>query len=321
MDNNMRDNTGIYIVVLIGVIILMGGASVALYNYDWFVETVDFNVNVHGTMVAMVKGSIYARGEPMSVFGTCFDGYGIPVPNSTGHLSAWFPNGTQYLIDQQMDNMTIGYFVFPYVMGDVGGTYLTEFECTNISNGETVRAWGEWQNPEWANSIENISSDVIAQVNAVNNSIVTKLGDINSSISTNIINFRTNTTGEFYDVRNDIATAIYTANASVDRNNSLIVSLLLQLLNYSLTPGAGLNLYWSETADPAYFRKDWNLRVDATADPDNRSIWYPDIQCLVNTTNTGGVWQYMTSEGNHFIYTETVTTLESFSYNTRCIWS
>lgn len=107
---------------------------------------------------AVVKGSIYSTGEQMSVFATCTDMYGVPAAGSVGYLSAWYPNGTQYIFNDSMLNISVGYFVWQGYMSAVPGTYLTEFTC--VAGGQVAKAQGEWQNPVWVDRINTVLDSV-----------------------------------------------------------------------------------------------------------------------------------------------------------------
>ena len=121
---------------------------------------------------AMVKGSIYETGEYMSVFGTCSDSNDIPVENATALFSAWYPNGTNYLMNQSMSEISTGYFLWQGSMTITGGTYLTRFECQALN--QSAFAFGEWQNPVWVNRV--------AQIALMTNNTWALLYDLNGTI-------------------------------------------------------------------------------------------------------------------------------------------
>jgi hypothetical protein len=156
----------------------------------------------------MVKGSIYENGSNMTVFGACFDGDGVLLPEADTLFTAWYPNGSIMIgpnatMDPILEDYQ-GYFVngtgrwkIHVTMGDVIGTYLTEMRCILDVPGpidEVAIAFGEWQNPEWVKRIgdaqavtnlsytllQNLSSRVDTYYNNTQNNFSTVVSLINS---------------------------------------------------------------------------------------------------------------------------------------------
>jgi hypothetical protein len=78
---------------------------------------------------AQVKGSIYESGETVSVFGTCLDADDGVLPGIVATMSAWYPNGTQFIFETVMAEVTPGHFLYTAPMDPVRGTYLTRLKC------------------------------------------------------------------------------------------------------------------------------------------------------------------------------------------------
>jgi hypothetical protein len=109
------------------------------------------------------------------------------------------------------------------------------------------------------------------------------------------------------------------ANASVDRNNSLLAELLYLLVNWSVYgPPCNLSVDQYSVDTPTYY-KDWTIKVKAY-NYDNL-IQSPEVACLINTTQTNSA-VYMTPEGDHFTYTEVVRASmpgEDFDWDVECV--
>jgi hypothetical protein len=300
MDNNIRDDNDLCFVMAVGIIVLSLTGITASLGIDLYDGTKEIQRGVgfidatkDNYMQAMVKGSIYGNGEAVSVFGTCMDEYGIPVVNSSGTLSAWYPNGTVYLANQSMENITSGYFVYIGNMSIVSGTYLTEFMCKNIS-GATAKAWGEWQNPVWvadiAESLVELN-DTQALITDVNNDIIginTSLVDMNNTaekIYTNITYIYQNISFIYQNMTNSFDDLTHVANGSVDRNNSLLADLLYRLINYSGTPIVN-NLTWVTAYNLApVYRAFWDVNVTAYNEY-GQVVGSPEVDCTINATDS-----------------------------------
>ena len=325
MDGKLnKEKSGFVEIFVIAVIVIAfaGLGTVILGGYaNSYME--QSSTGIYKGLVAKVKGSIYQTGEKMSVFGTCVDAYDIPVVNATGTLSAWYPNGTQYINNSAMMLLTPGYFLWEGYMPIVEGTYLTEFVCTAMIGGvsQTAVAWGEWQNPLWANQIGDIA-------NLTN---LTYIEVLNVSSEINL-------------TQQMILDTQVIANGSVDRNNSLLADLLYYLVNKSdeCCPACG-NLTWIEYGQGSHHNENdnscedegdenndgcndedrvgywrwWTIKVKAY-DVNNDMICSPDIACLINTTQTPNQ-VYMDVEGSHFTFSEFIYTRGPFEWDTECI--
>jgi hypothetical protein len=248
---------------------------------------------------ASVKGSIYEPGELMSVFGICSDAYDVPIANSTALFSAWYPNGTAYLVNVSIANISDGYYLWQGIMPSVEGTFLTEFDC--LAWGQIARAFGEWQNPAWVNRLDDIQ-------NMTNETVI------------NIAFLQQNITENFNYTNILIATAAATANASVDRNNSLLASLLYSLINFTYYPPTILtNLTFSSyDVDTVMFWKDWTIK-GRVYDGTGRKYSDPEVYCLINTTLSSV--QYMTPVADYFTATIFISQSSDFGYTVNCFFS
>ena len=281
---------------------------------------------------AQVKGSIYETGDAVSVFGTCLDGNDRPFSVSFAFLSAWYPNGTVFLVNQSMTQFQSGYFVYQTLMDAVQGTYLTQMACVlpGAPGNETVAyAWGEWQNPYWVNRIKNVSRDVANMTQVLQSSQVTW---------NDILNITSQVPGWFnmtwlaQNVTDALIQQIYVnltvqnayvamvANSSVDRNDSL---LYLTLINNGFIPinASGTLVNWTVTADTPVYYRTWNV-VAQPYDPvkQNKKLSYPDVQCQAYTS-ISGIWKAMTPSGETFEYSEFINTRSPFTWDVRCYWS
>jgi hypothetical protein len=264
-------------------------------------------------MNAVVKGSVYESGEAIAVFGTCVDNYGMPVINSTATFSAWYPNGTQFIFSDNMTNISAGYFLYAGIMSLVQGTYLTEMVCNATIDGspQFAKAWGEWQNPFWVNRLANISGQL--------SNLSLQIGEGFNATVANITFLQQNMTNSFNNTNNLILQTQVIANASVDRNSSLLAYLLYQLLNISSSYIVPANITWTEDADRVVYHTYWSIKVHVY-DIYDKSLFYPDVQCTINTTMHD--LQYMEPQGNHFISTLYISRDDpDFSWTTRCFWT
>lgn len=268
---------------------------------------------------ALLKGSIYETGEYMSVFGTCTDAYDNPVSGTTGTLTAWYPNGTVYMSDQVMTTISTGYYVWQGYMPAVGGTYLTQFNCTK--SNQTALAWGEWQNPVWVariaealdivNQTQYIITDlngtiiginatleqieaIVAQINLTVEEIQTEinttqtliLDGFNSTLE-NLSGLQTSIEQNFTYTNSLIVETQIIANASVDRNDSLLAQLLYSLINHTGVPTTG-NVTWTERSgpNPPRYWRYWWIKVDVEDEYGN-AVYYPEVGCNLTTSVTG----------------------------------
>lgn len=258
-------------------------------------------------LITMVKGSIYESGETMSVFGTCVDAYSVAVVNSSAVFSAWYPNGTQFINGTNMTKLAEGYFIYEGSMSVVKGTYLTEMTCTAFLSGvnQTAKAWGEWQNPFWVERIGNLSEQMEV---GFNNTIA------------NITFLQENMTNNFNVTNQLILETQVIANGSVDRNNSLLADLLYELLNWTdFSDPYCVNATLNTTifsVDEVIYWSNWTIEVKAYGASSNL-LSSPDVVCFVNTTLTPAQ-TYMDVEDAYFTYTEFISSLDDFYWNTSC---
>jgi hypothetical protein len=184
-------------------------------------------VVVERLLEAKVKGSIYEAGEIVSVFGTCLDAYDLPFINETTNasltnatFSAWYPNGTQFIYETDVvELLEPGHYLYTAPMAAVEGTYLTRLKCS--LEDQFAYAWGEWQNPRWVGKI----NETINQVNGTQ-------ALINQT---------------FTNLSNQITIVGNIANNTVDRNDSLLYEMLLNLTLYGVpTTGPAGTLNFTE---------------------------------------------------------------------------
>lgn len=274
-------------------------------------------------LVALVKGSIYESGEIMSVFGTCLDADDYPIAGVNATFSAWYPNGTQFIFDQNITEMQTGYFLYTGPMEPVRGTYLTRLQCE--LNGSIALAFGEWQNPYWVariNETQSLLNVTIDEINE-NQALIENLSyDVAAGFNETFIQIN-NTNTLINDsttvILSNISYVAQVANDSVDRNDSFIVELLYQILNNG-TPTTGLSgaVSFTEEFEQPVFFDDWTINV--TAFIGGTQVGNEYISCFINTTNnppaTGE--QMEPIDGPKFTYTERVQNLNTFDWDVWC---
>lgn len=316
----MKDNPGFEIfAIVVFLICLFSVGTIYLNNLTKSYADSIPDEGINRKMVAMVKGSIYESGEGLSVFGTCVDAYDIPVENATATFNAWYPNGTQFVFDFNMTKLQEGYFLYSGFMSAVKGTYLTELICQAEIDGinQTAKAWGEWQNPYWVARLANISGAVGNLSVDLSNLSDQMAAGFNSTIS-NITFLRVNMTNNFDNTNQLILNTQVIANASVDRNDSLLAGLLYYLINRSeecCPPCQNLTIDEFSVDNPVYW-KDWTIKV-RVEDLSGNVLSSPDVACVINTTQTP-IPEYFTVEGEHFTYTEFIYTRGDWNYNISC---
>jgi hypothetical protein len=275
-----------------------------------------------------VKGSIYETGEAVSVFGTCLDGYDNPVPGSFAYLNSWYPNGTVQYENMSMLEVKSGYFLFLASMAPVQGTYLTEMTCGVANTSLMAKAFGEWQNPFWVKRLENLSnfSVNLSGLESQLSNISMQLGDYNVTMVNNF-----NTTWSMIQSVNVTLNQTYAnlsslirwvggvANASVDRNDSLLALLLLNLTRCGTCANvSGQPVNWTASFDEPHYMRVWNLQVAALG-PGNRTLAYPDVLCDFMTPLTS--WKPMAPQGDYFMASDFITILGVWTYNVSCYWA
>jgi hypothetical protein len=322
-------------VVLLVLFLLTGCVNITKdgEKIDYYGKTLSFAAENQQLLKAMVKGSIYETGDAVSVFGTCLDRSDKPYVSASAFLSAWYPNGTVFLVNQSMVQFQPGYFVYQTSMDAVQGTYLTQMACViaKMPPEEDIVAfaWGEWQNPYWANRIKNISADVVNMTQTLQQSQVTwnNIDNVTSQIpgwfnmtwlAQNMTNAIIQQVYQNLTVQNAYVAMV--ANGSVDRNDSLIY---LTLINNGFTPvnSTGVQVNWTENAEGVTYYRTWHIEVQPY-DPfkQNKKLSYPDVQCEIYNSIEGST-NVMTPSGTKFIYSVFINTRGPFTWTVNCYWS
>jgi hypothetical protein len=227
-------------------------------------------VSAPAVMKAQVKGSIYETGEAVTVYGTCLDAYDAPLTTGTyATISAWYPNGTVFFSNTSMMEIQAGYYAYFGTMSDVSGTYLTELRCHSNATNEVALAWGEWQNPNWVRRIGNLTNVTQTIVQQINNTDI-------------LIN------ATYQNLSQQITYAAAVANASVDRNDSYLATLLTLLMNWSGVPST-YNLTVTEYPDDnAVYMRTWEILVRVKNEY-NVTVGFPLVSCFISTNNVPAV--------------------------------
>ena len=265
-------------------------------------------------LFAMLKGSIYETGEYVSVFGTCLDQYDRGYVGSWATMSSWYPNGTVLFSDVNMSEIQTGYFVYQGTMNAVQGTYLTELQCHVPGTGDVAKAFGEWQNPYWVKRISLLNDSLAGLAGQISNvsdqianisGVMTNLSvDVNlTNLTLQIGNLSVNVTNGFEitwnkidnlslqvndsynNLTQQISYVATVANASVDRNDSLLANLL-----YTIIAGTGVpvnhSLYVNTTISPSppqYFK---NVNVYSSVRNEyGVVVGSPLVSCFVSSNN------------------------------------
>jgi hypothetical protein len=335
--------------LVFGLLFILGGCTmygpngeVYTVHHDadgWYAETTFADATEEVVILqALVKGSIYETGETVSVFGTCLDGDDNPVSTSNATLSSWYPNGTVHLSNQSMTTIQDGYFLWTGPMAAVQGTYLTELTCTDSATGAVARAFGEWQNPYWVHKIDVINQSLSNLTVDVNNSdVLAAIANLSQNITITIGNLEVDMNESFeitwdkIESVNQTINITYTnlsqqiwyvgqiANNSVDRNDSYIVELLLNLTGI-VTPSnlSGTVLNHTEDYDPPVFWSDWDIIVHAYYEGD--LVEPPLSTCYIQTSLTPENTTMTQIAGYHY-YEEFINRLRPFNWNVTCIYT
>lgn len=301
-----------YVAIILVVAILLAGCVKVYDPYGDLVEVVAGDdgplafgaakVVVERLLEAKVKGSIYESGEIVSVFGTCLDAYDLPFLNETTNatltnasFSAWYPNGTQFIFETSIPELLEpGHYLYTAPMVDVEGTYLTRLKCS--LGDQFAYAWGEWQNPRWVGKI----NETINQVNGTQALINQTFTNLSQQITV---------IGEI-------------ANNSVDRNDSLLYEMLLNITLYGVpTSGSTGDLNWTEEFESPRFHLPWTINV--TVMRGSTQVGAADARCFINTTNAPPTENAQmepigTSLNPKFTYTEEVKKLREFDWDVWC---
>ena len=272
-------------------------------------------------MIAELKGSTYGPGDVISVFGTCRDMNGKSIA-ADAYFSVRYPNGTVMLADDIMIVTDVGVYLWSGTMNSVSGTYLTSMRCEY--NGMSAIAYGEWQNPLWARQIEQgliVGNDTNLRVQALQYD-VSGLNDTLVMINQTVVNqhnvTRTYIADQFNATNQLIQFAAETANGSVDRNNSLLYTMLHYLLikaGYPITGNVTAVPISASPEVPVYYA-DWTITA-GVVDEYNRTIAYPDVECFMSS-NLAPTFR-MTPVGQTFIGTVFIDTLaDNLSISVDC---
>lgn len=295
----------------------VGGGTLELQRTEDGLSGVELTEYVaENLLIAKVKGSIYESGETVSVFGTCLDADDNVIPNVTAELSAWYPNGTQFINASNMTEVQPSYFLYTAPMSPVQGTYLTQLRCE--LDGQFALAFGEWQNPFWVTRINatqqavlNVSDQVeilTNQVNASFNVTFTKLDQLNTTINQT-----------FTNISQQITEVGIIANGSVDRNDSLLAQLLFMLKDDLV---ANEIIVVVESTSPLVFRHDFTVNVTAT-DSLGNVLDGGSVNCFINTTNNPPTVEELMNPvaGPKFTFTEKVIVVFGYQWDTWCVYT
>jgi hypothetical protein len=287
-------------------------------NFGYFLGSADLAPKGEQTLLKVtVKGSIYETGEQMSVFGTCFDGEGNGVNGSYAMFSAWYPNGTQFVNLSSMAELQTGYFLYQANMSAVQGTYLTEMDCMANISGNMYRAaaWGEWQNPYWVSRLANIS-DQIQNVSIQIGNLTILMNDSFNYTWSLLDGINASINESYYNLNQSIYYVAMVANASVDRNDSLLALLLYNLTSIIVTPSGGILNYTAFDVGDVVYKDNWHIKVRAYDPVTNAQVSSPDGECYITTTYTPIA--LMVPQGEHFAYSERINYMGDFNWNITC---
>lgn len=276
------------------------------------------------TLAARVLGSIYETGELVSVFGTCLNADDQPLTVPVQALfSSWYPNGTVSQTNISMQDVGGGYYLYTGYMENVSGTYLTRLQCY-VDQDNYAYAFGEWQNPNWVGRIGQVDSRTVDIQQYLGN-ITLQIGDITltlvegfnitydmiESVNTTILGVQQNLSDQIYIVGQ-------IANQSVDRTDSYLAQLIQNLTGIVAPPSQGTVLPHTETFNNPVYWSNWQIRADVET-ISGRPVFHPDVACTINTTLTPAP-TLMTPKGNHFVYTEFITSSNTYSWTIVCTW-
>ena len=317
--------------------------------------TLGLSKQVGQILKAQVKGSIYETGEYMSVFGACLDSNDQGALDSYALFQGWYPNGTQFIFNDTMEQIQQGYFLYRGNMSAVEGTYLTEMRCFINNTNITAVAFGEWQNPFWVKRIALLNDSITAldaSLSGLNISINTSSLALQASMDAyyaNLSNWTQNLTIQIgavkvnvsnsfnitwskLDTMNATIQSMYAnisnltynvaiiANSSVDRNDSLLARLLYNLTGLVTSINmTGTVVPHTENAGTVRYFDMWTIKVQAYDGiiHDDHKLQYPDVQCYITTTITP-TSTAMTPYGTQFKYSEFINSLAGFDWTIVC---
>ena len=183
----------------------------------------------------------------------------------------------------------------------------------------------------------SIANQTLIIVQGINQSVA----DLASNFTITIGSFRQNVTDSFqitWDKIDAIDNTLNTsftniseqiywlsqvANNSVDRNDSYIVQLLLNITNTYLVPAnlTGVPVgYTIRSVDSVIYWSDWDIKVDAYDLATGDDLMYPDVSCTISTT-LSPTPQIMTPQGSYFKYSEFISALGDFSWTVVCFYN
>jgi hypothetical protein len=262
------------------------------------------------TLSAKLTGSIYETGDIITVFGTCLTSDDEPIDTDVS-LTVYYPNGTLAIYTNSLNHIKTGYWFYTGTMQPVIGTYLTVLNCS--LNGSMALSFGEWQNPIWVNRLAPImqmSNETNIIIKDLNGTII----GINASVSNiqNTLNNLNITVGELSNFTNQSFQILFTkmdnlnvtivdnfnytnyliqninmspayygacvANHSVDRNDSYLAKLLLNIARKVKAPVTGTFTFYEQSRYPIIHSDKWWIKGRPL---DEYGIWHDsdDVYC------------------------------------------
>jgi hypothetical protein len=325
------------------------------------------------SLTAKLTGSIYETGDIITVFGVCMTSDDEPIDTDVS-LTVFYPNGTQAIYTDSLNHIKTGYWFYTGTMQPVIGTYLTILNCS--LNGSTALSFGEWQNPIWVNRLapimqmSNETNSVVKDINgtviAINSSvqnIQNTLNDLNVSLdsfanatnesfqilftkidginSTIVDNFNyTNWLIQNINMSAPIYYGACVANHSVDRNDSYLAKLLLNIAKTVKAPITGSFTFYEQARFPIH-SDNWWIKGRPL---DEYGTWHDndDVYCQISIydddifLNENMSWKGAEAIGNcekffgknncndddsvkgYFYYNYFITGRENFNYSINC---
>lgn len=106
---------------------------------------------------AKVFGTIYEDRDNATIWGTCSNNENKPL-ESNATINLFYPNSTLLLNKSNMSRVSTGIFNLTVALDSTRGNYLIMLNCSEGANSAV--AYAEFQNPNWANKIQDIVTDV-----------------------------------------------------------------------------------------------------------------------------------------------------------------
>jgi hypothetical protein len=244
-------------------------------------------------LVIEVKGSIYESGEEMTLYGACYNHVGAPLPAANMTLSAWYPDGTQWLNATSFVSTGDGRFRIQLNMTSAKGTYLTEAICQY--GGKEARTIGEWQNPVWVGKIKD-TQDYLVLVNQsmyIVSSQIANLTEITLNASADILSAISSVQSD----TTNILTYLGTLNTSISISGADNMRIINEVYNlvHALAPD-----YWVVDDRADYFGSNSTIQFNGVA------VAYPDV---VHAVSEEGLWA--TLVGSSWV----ATNMSGYSWN------